>query len=237
MFINIKYKNNSATLPQADINITDLAMLFGVKAAGMHLKLRHNNEWKNIWPAGDTGRFDLPTGIDDAILIASDEISSVNITPSSTTNITSNIWGQAVRGNNATTSLRNSCFYNMQPSSTLTCADSSSSTIGSRAIPSAKRATSSIPAPLKKKTKLDSCFKTISISDVSNNLPESIYDVPIDLNKLEKLNFNFGIVEIQKEIANQVKVPDQTFILTNKKGHPIRDMENTRGTNIFITHI
>ena len=30
----------------------------------------------------------------------------------------------------------------------------------------------------------------------------------------EKIKFNFGIMEIQKEIANQVKFPSQTFILT-----------------------
>ena len=98
MFINIKYKNNTATLPQADVNKTDLAMLFRVRLPGMHLKLRHQHEWKNIWPDDTTGRFDLPAGtVDHEFLIASDEISTV--TPTSTTNITSaisNVWGHAV---------------------------------------------------------------------------------------------------------------------------------------------
>ena len=56
----------------------------------------------------------------------------------------------------------------------------------------------------------------------------NIYDVPIDLNKLETANKLFTIDDIQKELAFQLGHPD-TFILTNKKGMPIRDMPNTRG--------
>ena len=87
---------------------------------------------------------------------------------------------------------------------------------------------------MKKKAKHEHCFKVITISDIADDTPQSIYDVRIDLNKLQQINMNFGIVEIQQEIANQVKVSSQRFILTNKKGHPIRDMENTRGKNFFI---
>jgi len=205
MFITIKYKSNSTVLPLGNVLSTDLAMLFSVKLHGMHLKININDDWQNIWP--ENGQFKLPS-VNEAFLIAADEstgVTAMNIT----TTAPSTVWSG--RGNNVSFSV----------------GTHTQSVAGPRAVPSTKRCT---PAPLKKKLKMDSCYKIISISDItSETVPESIYDVPIDLNKLDRLNTNFGIIEVQREIGNQVNVPGQTFILTNKKGHPIRDMENTRG--------
>ena len=211
MLITIRYKTQSTVLPRNSVTPTDLAMLFGAKILGMHLKINHESMWKNIWP--EMGVFVLPNGVTECYLIAGEETTQVIASTSLVISTTNCLYGSgSIRGNNT-----NLSFGGV-------------TTSGSKEIPSVKR----IPAPMKKKAKHDHCFKVITISDIADDTPQSIYDVRIDLNKLQQINMNFGIVEIQQEIANQVKVSSQRFILTNKKGHPIRDMENTRGKNFFI---
>ena len=42
-------------------------------------------------------------------------------------------------------------------------------------------------------------------------------------------SMNFTVFNIQEELAFQLGQPDETFIITNKKGNPIRDIPNARG--------
>ena len=70
-------------------------------------------------------------------------------------------------------------------------------------------------------------IKTISVSDVENDKIFTYYEVPIDLGSMTEIN----VRTIQEAVKNQIGGED--FILTNKKGNPIRDMPNTRG-NIFL---
>ena len=75
--------------------------------------------------------------------------------------------------------------------------------------------------------KKENIIKTISVSDVENDKIFTYYEVPIDLGSMTKIN----VRTIQEAVKNQIGGED--FILTNKKGNPIRDMPNTRG-NIFL---
>jgi len=59
----------------------------------------------------------------------------------------------------------------------------------------------------------------------------TIYEVPVDLTKLQGIYGEVNIRNIQEEIQNQIG--GEHYILTNKKGNPIRDMPNTRGM-IFV---
>ena len=75
--------------------------------------------------------------------------------------------------------------------------------------------------------KKENIIKTISVSDVENDKIFTYYEVPIDLGSMTEIN----VRTIQEAVKNQIGGED--FILTNKKGNPIRDMPNTRG-NIFL---
>ena len=92
---------------------------------------------------------------------------------------------------------------------------------------------SGTPAPLKqnKSAKFEQVLKNITINDVEQHAycPETIYNAPIDLVKLENKNSNFTIFDVQKEVSYQVgNFSGSTYILTDKKGNTIRDMPNTR---------
>jgi len=79
------------------------------------------------------------------------------------------------------------------------------------------------------------CYKVITLTDIVDDEIVNIYDVPVDLYKLKRSKETFTIDDIQKELAFQVGCPTTTsFIITNKKGLPIRDMPNTRGMIIFF---
>lgn len=160
--LKITYKGSTVTLPP-NIDIADLSMMFNVKPAGMHLKAKIENSWKNIWP-DDTGVFDIPNGVSDMLLIASDECD----TPSTTTYSVSNL-------NNIFTAPSTNGFTQTAPlltfgmsSSLRTNNQMTGRGNGARAVPSFKRASSSVPVPLRKKSKIqESFFKVINISDMS----------------------------------------------------------------------
>ena len=96
---------------------------------------------------------------------------------------------------------------------------------------------SETPAPLKQKksAKLEQVLKHMTVSDVQKHedCPKTIYNVPIDLVKLENKNSNFTIFDVQQEVSYPVDNSSGiTYILTDKKCNPIRDMPNTRGMTI-----
>ena len=114
------------------------------------------------------------------------------------------------------------------------------SNFGKRSLFNCQKRVSETPAPLKQKksAKLEQVLKHMTVSDVQKHedCPKTIYNVPIDLVKLENKNSNFTILDVQKEVSYQVgNFSGSTSILTDKKGNPIRDMPNTRGmtTNCF----
>ena len=80
--------------------------------------------------------------------------------------------------------------------------------------------------------KTEPCFKMVAVSDINletetDSAPYTIYEVPIDLEKLGEKHGKFSIHHIQPEVAFQIGGTE--YVLTNKKGNPIRDMPNTRG--------
>uniref|UniRef100_A0A7M5V2I1 RING-type domain-containing protein n=1 Tax=Clytia hemisphaerica TaxID=252671 RepID=A0A7M5V2I1_9CNID len=97
------------------------------------------------------------------------------------------------------------------------------SQFGCRAIPSFKRKNSTNQFCLPSKKKMESITKTISVSDVKDDKIFTYYEVPINLADLQEIN----VRTIQREVRAQIGGDD--FILTNKKGNPVRDMPNTRG--------
>ena len=70
-------------------------------------------------------------------------------------------------------------------------------------------------------------FFILSDAERAEQHPEAIYDVPVDLNKLQRKSMNFTVFII-KEFALQLGQLDETFIITNKKEDPIKDISNTR---------
>lgn len=132
----------------------ELARLFNTKIDGMHIKYKILGSWENVWPIN--GSFDVPGSVDFALLIALDHLQDEMPGPSSSqAHVTPTYHPLFRRGNNA---------------------------VGSRAIPScSKRKESSVPLPLKKR-KVESCFKTICVSEIDDSgNPISVSEVPIDL--------------------------------------------------------
>ena len=54
-----------------------------------------------------------------------------------------------------------------------------------------------------------------------------MFEVPIDLEKLGEKHGKLSIHYIQQEVAFQIGGTEN--VLTNTKGNPIRDIQNTRG--------
>ena len=70
-------------------------------------------------------------------------------------------------------------------------------------------------------------MKMINICDVEDENMVNVFEVPIDLVKMETVRKNFTVYDIQNEICNQIG--GCSYVIVNKKGNPIRDMPNTRG--------
>lgn len=75
--------------------------------------------------------------------------------------------------------------------------------------------------------KVNCRFFILSDAEITKQHPEDIYDVPVDLSKLQRKSMNFTVFII-KEFALQLGQLDETFIITNKKENPIKDISNTR---------
>jgi len=219
-FMKILFNSKVVTLPKTStIPVHEVADLFNVERSGIHLKVKLNAEFQNIYPIDD--EFQIPVGCNQAFLIAIDRnMSNLQSTAVTPVPAITNVSSQS----------RSFDFF-----SPFTKRRGNSAS-GSRAVPSHKRSdsySSSTPLPLKKKKTQDNIFKTITISDVavSDNIPMTIYEVPVDLTKLQGIYGEVNIRNIQEEIQNQIG--GEHYILTNKKGNPIRDMPNTRGM-IFV---
>ena len=92
---------------------------------------------------------------------------------------------------------------------------------GARTVPSFKRHSSSLHGSRKKTKNELPNYKFLSLFTLKQQDLEDIYDVPADLSKLQKKTMNFTVFNIQEELAFQLGQPDEAFIKTNKKGHPI----------------
>ena len=111
------------------------------------------------------------------------------------------------------------------------------SNFGKRSLFNCQKRVSGTPAPSKqnKSAKLQQVLKNMTVSDVQEHeyCPKTICNVPIDLIKLDNKNSNFTKFDLQKEVSQQVdNFSDITYILTDKKGNPTRDMPNTRDMKI-----
>ena len=195
-------------------------MLFNVKEEGMHLKAFSCGSWKNLYPSL-SGVFAVPEDCNEVILIAMDNSVTYNshLTATETTSSSGkNIFSKSARRGNAAGITQGHEGH-------------VSSFFGKRSVPSFKKAASSIPIPCRRK-KTEPCFKMVAVSDINletetDSAPYTIYEVPIDLEKLGEKHGKFSIHHIQPEVAFQIGGTE--YVLTNKKGNPIRDMPNTRG--------
>jgi len=219
--VKIFFNSKHIIVPRI-INSSDIAILFCVKDEGLHVRCKSRMEWVTVWPSSGT-------------LVFSDEISEGYLIAVCEDNQSQPIASQRLTGNeqSAMTPKSSEFFFGRRGD------------LGTRPVPSMK-----LPAPLKRrrfeqKQSQQPVYKTIVLTDIIDDEISNIYDVPVDLNKLEKKSKNFTIDDIQRELAYQVGYQG-TFILTNKKGLPIRDMPNTRGKSlnilklhtpsVFVTH-
>ena len=204
--VKINYNSKPMQLPRLFVTVDDLATMFNVNKEGMHLKYMSNNLPQNVWPSPN-GRFDLPN-VSEFYLVALSSPSISSSTPGGFTH-------EAVPNLFKTTE-------NLQ---TPTINYGRRGNSGIRAVPGFKRPhMTQSPAPLKKNKKIDHKLITISGVDMENMVPYSIYEVPINLDNIKS---QVDVKTIINEIRNQIG--GVNYILTNKKGNPIRDMPNTRG--------
>ena len=204
--VKIFFNSKHIVVPRI-INSSDIAILFCVKEEGVHVRCKSRMEWVTVWPSNGTLVFS--DEISEGYLIA---VSEDNHCPIASESLTST-------EQSPITPKPSDFFFGRRGD------------LGTRPVPSMK-----IPAPLKRKRveqKQQPTYKTIVLTDVVDDEMSNIYDVPVDLNKLEKTSKNFTIDDIQHELAYQVGYQGN-FILTNKKGLPIRDMPNTRGKNVSL---
>ncbi|XP_066934634.1 uncharacterized protein [Clytia hemisphaerica] len=206
--IKIKY-GSTFIMMLRDINVNELVAIFNVKIDGLHLKAKINNNYESIWPSND--RFNIPGNVTEALVIA---IQSNDYQSQIPTGDSNNV---ATTNNNVTSTSSNN--NNRVPARR----GNATSQFGCRAIPSFKRKNSTNQFCLPSKKKMESITKTISVSDVKDDKIFTYYEVPINLADLQEIN----VRTIQREVRAQIGGDD--FILTNKKGNPVRDMPNTRG--------
>ena len=202
----IKVRYGGKVIPMLrQITTSELAALFHLQTNGMHLKVRMtpNGSYESIYP--HVNIFHVSESVAESILIGVPQQEEEN-----------NLNTPVASSSSSSTSMST---YGRRGNSALQALQ------GSRAVPSLKRKFgSSFTLPSKKK---ENIIKTISVSDVENDKIFTYYEVPIDLGSMTEIN----VRTIQEAVKNQIGGED--FILTNKKGNPIRDMPNTRG-NIFL---
>lgn len=213
--IKINCNGKETQLPRSMVEVDELAFIFNVRADGMHMKAFDGRVWKNIYPSGNKRFEGIPENCKETLLIA---LQSQQSTSTESKPQTPSLRLHNRRGNAA---------LSTPPFPMGATINRKTYDQGPRAIPSFKN---SVPVPCKKR-KPDACFKMICVSDVDTDCmdgqPYTIYEVPVDLAKLHDQFGDFGIDEIQQEVAYQIG--GTAYVLTNKKGNPIRNMPNTRG--------
>lgn len=200
--IEIKYGPRSISLPKSSLDIRDMTLIFNVHDDGLHLKVKDENQsWVNVWPQGNLFPEGLiPFGCTEAILIAAEKCTT-NTLPQQLSN---NMLSPAL----ATSPGLSTSFVRRGGS-------------GPRPIPTK-------PA---KKSKFSSFMKNITVTHVtSDGMLETIYDVPVNITELGQKKSQFTVDDIQNEVKTQVgDVNVKFYVITDKRGHPIRNMPNTRG--------
>lgn len=209
--VKIIFHQKTLQLPRIT-DSADISILFNVNIDGLHVRCKSRSGWITVWPSNNSLVFS--EDISEGYLIAT-EVNQLKTTQDLSRSPGSMSSESAQISTISTPSNASNFMFNRRGD------------LGSRAVPSLKR--SSTPAPLKRRKIETPCYKTITLTDIVEEEVSNIYDVPIDLNKLEKCKTDFTIDNVQKEFAFQVGCQQSTFIITNKKGLPIRDMPNTRG--------
>ena len=240
--VTILFNNRPLQLPRLFLRVSDLASCFYVQEEGLHLKcIQSNGESQNFFP--QEGKFNLNPNIDEYVLIAVKKDDTEGQTMTYNHDIRTPTISYGRRGN-----------------------------AGLRAVPGFKRksdmSSPSLPFPLKKKKEDSKSTKTKKISvwlsgienssqltgqltdqepgpsrrrskEPSKLEPYSFYEIPICL---EQINSEVNVRSIISEIRRQVGGMD--YVITDKKGNPIRDMPNTRGklgnkhgTNHFVKNL
>ena len=226
--INVKFGNRNMALPKNSLDVRDITLIFNVQEEGLHIKVKEGEIWKNLLPQSNNliPEALLPSGCTEALLIACEK---VNSTPQSLQQApVTSVISFTDRFQTISTASNNSGAY---------------TAIGSR------RGKRALPVPMKrlyeetksnyvstKRRKTNCYMKNISVTHVkSNGSLETVFDVPINITELGEKCPTFNVDNIQEEVKNQVGECSNFFIITDKKGHPIRNMQNTRGELIKLT--
>ena len=216
MSITIKFQTKAMRLPKNAVEVQDLTLIFNVRIEGMHLKVNHVEQgWLNIWPQNGLFPEHELQDCDEALLIASEKVIPNNTTTVYSSTIT----------DSSITSCTTSTFAGRRGN-------------GARPVPTFnnKRKFKDFSIPPKKSglAKVKNFMKNITIShiDENNNL-STIFDVPINVTELALRHPDFTVDDVQEEVKSQVG-GSAFFIITDKRGHPIRDMKNTRGIHLIF---
>jgi len=214
--ILIKFVRKSMMLPKNALDIKDLTLIFNVKEAGLHLKVNDGVTWINVWRQsnGCISEESLPPHCTEALLIA---MENDNPTQTSTIVTNSNNFDSTI------TTTSNSYYYGRR---------GNSANNGPRALQNTYKrkfeVSKSTPIPLRKRSSLN-YMKNITVTHITeNSTMETIFDVPVNITELAQKYPSFTVDDIQEEVKSQVG-GSIYFIITDKKGNPIRNMKNTRG--------
>ncbi|XP_066922938.1 uncharacterized protein [Clytia hemisphaerica] len=247
--VTIIHNNRPLQLPRLFLRADDLAACFAVDREGLHLKcITNNGEIKNFIPLSD-GKFELDPTINKYNLVAvnNDTHRLINNDSSSSSRTPNVRYGHGSM-NNENNEMR-----------TPTIAYGRRGNAGLRAVPGFKRKSNSspvLPVPLGRKKKEETkSKKKISIwlsgikkiekdrnreffhqEDLRNKEPVKFepypfYEVPVCLEEIsckEQVNVRSIIGEIRRQIGGM------DYVITDKKGNPIRDMPNTRGAENWV---
>lgn len=244
--VKISFEGRSVHLPCTEMTTGELINFFQVERPGMHLKIKRGSAYQNIWP-NENGIFKVPHDVDSAILIAVKEIrnteeelemvqntptySAFSSTPGSAVNrynppTGAFITGHARRGNATATMHR--CLET--PLSSTSTFSNISKSFGSRPAPSVWNLNLKGSGKRKKLSTETKSFR-LTFYDTEGNTMQDLWDIPIDLSRLQQLHGLYSVFDITRAVEQQLGETDSDakVVVTDIKGNPIKDMVTTRG--------
>ena len=223
------------------IDVEELMHLFSVSSRGLHLKNKElNGSFTTHWPNAE-GKFFLPREIKEIYLFALKENRAL---PSNADRETiedddelefTPVPLQLPQINVPSSSKRKFKCGESRSSSSSKFNSSKNNrgnnalSFGSRCIPSLKK------AKLSTKKNNKSILRSFSISEVVDDVPETMFKINIDLAKVERTCGPFFTVSnVAAELQYQLEVKN-SFIVTDVKGFPVKDTCDSRGKcrNLF----
>ena len=168
--VGITFNGKTVSMPRQNLSAEEIVKLFNTKENGLHLKVRKGLLWENIWPTSSS-EINIPENITTALLVAIPN----DILPDPEEEMrTRSIKVNAITASSSFSSPRE----NMSPY------QNELKGYGARTVPSFKRQSNSFHGSRKRTKNELPNYKFFMLSDVETEQdPEDIYDVPVDLNK------------------------------------------------------